>query len=288
MKNTRFIIITGLSGSGKSMAQKCFEDMGYFCVDNLPTSLIPTFFELCTNTGEEYRRVAVVSDVREKSFLTEFPTILEEIQKSGYRVKLLFLETDIEMLLRRFSETRRPHPLGADKDLARAIEEEKDLLQGVKGMADIVIDTSNTNVHELRDLLNERFQSTDSDQAMAITVSSFGYKYGLPYNSDLVFDVRFLPNPYFVEGLKRKTGLDAEVECFLDEAPGTNEFLEKLCVLLDFLIPRYIREGKSYLNIAIGCTGGKHRSPAVANRVTKHLREHQYKVKATHRDIDRV
>jgi len=281
---TQFIVITGLSGSGKSGTIKCFEDLGFFCVDNLPANLIPTFVELCTKKGEEISKVALIVDIRERDFLQEFPEIYNRM-KNEYDFSILFLEASDEVLVRRFSETRRPHPLAFDRPVLQGITEERERLQPIREMADIIIDTSTINIHELREHINKIFAPTTESKPLVLSVMSFGYKYGIPFNSDIMFDVRFLPNPYFCPEFKDKTGLDEGVREFVFSCADWDEFSHKLEDLVKFLLPRYVREGKSYLTVSIGCTGGKHRSVAIAEHLAKLLQEEGYEVRCKHRDF---
>jgi RNase adapter protein RapZ len=286
LRSTEFIIITGLSGSGKSGTIKCFEDLGFFCVDNLPAKLIPTFVELCTRKGEEIARVALIIDIRERDFLQEFPAIYNQMKSQNYSFSILFLEASDEVLVRRFSETRRPHPLAFDRPVLQGITEERTRLQPIRDMADIIIDTSNLNIHELREHINKIFSpATSTGKPLIISLISFGYKHGIPFNSDILFDVRFLPNPYFVPEFKDKTGGDPQVKEFVFSSPESKEFIEKLRDLLEFLLPRFVREGKTYLTISIGCTGGKHRSVAIAEYLEQILKEMGHEVRCKHRDI---
>lgn len=283
--STEFIIITGLSGSGKSGTIKCFEDLGFFCVDNLPAKLIPTFVELCTRRGEEIARVALIIDIRERDFLQEFPAIYNQM-KQNYSFSILFLEASDEVLVRRFSETRRPHPLAFDRPVLQGITEERERLQLIRDMADIIIDTSNLNIHELREHINKIYTpSSTTGKPLIISIISFGYKHGIPFNSDILFDVRFLPNPYFVPEFKDKTGGDPEVKEFVFSSPESKQFVDKLLDLLTFLLPRFVREGKTYLTISIGCTGGKHRSVSIAEYLEQVLKEMGHEVRCKHRDI---
>lgn len=284
---TEFIIITGLSGSGKVAALKCFEDLGYFCVDNLPAKLFPTFAELCTKKGEEISRVAVIVDIRERDFLTTFPDIYLGLTNLGYRLNLLFLEASDEVLQRRFSETRRPHPLAFDRPVLQGIAEERRRTLPIRELADIIIDTSTTTIHELREYVNKIFAPIEGSKPLVISIISFGYKYGIPFNSDILFDVRFLPNPYFQAEFKDRNGTDPQVRDFVFQSVDSKEFMGKLQDMLVFLLPRYVKEGKSYFTISIGCTGGKHRSVAVADSLEKFLREKGYQARSKHRDIGR-
>lgn len=283
-QTTQFILITGLSGSGKSLVHNCFEDMGYYCVDNLPIRLIPRFFELIEQ-GTEHNRVAVVTDVREKSFLTDFIETYLELKKR-FHLKLVFLEAADDVLLRRFSETRRPHPFPVKGPLRDAIRLEREQLGRVRDLADVVIDTSRFNVHEVRDYILGKF---DPERAATLVVSivSFGFKHGTPRDADLQFDVRFLPNPHFVPELHGKTGRDPEVMEWVLGNPRTQELLEQLTSFLRYLVPRYIDEGKAYLTIGVGCTGGKHRSVVIANELATALKDPRFSLSVLHRDLER-
>jgi RNase adapter protein RapZ len=281
------VVITGLSGSGKTLAIRAFEDMGYFCVDNLPVALIPVFADLCARRPD-LRRAALVVDVREGTFLKEFPAIFDALRRTpGHRGRLLFFEADDEALIRRFSETRRPHPLASGGSLEAGIRREREMLQALRDRADLVIDSSRFNVHELRRYIQEHFAPRGGAQPMAISIVSFGYKRGVPPESDLLFDTRFLPNPFFVDDLRGRSGLDDSVRAYLEALPEYREFRDRLVDLMTFLIPRYLREGKSYLTMAIGCTGGRHRSVALAESVSRELRRRGYEVQASHRDLEK-
>ena len=284
---TQFIIITGLSGSGKSGAVKCFEDLGFFCVDNLPAKLIPTFVELCTRKGDEIQNVALIIDIRERDFLHEFPPIYHKLKNEGFRFSILFLEASDDVLLRRFSETRRPHPLAFDRPVQQGISEERERLQPIRDMADILIDTSSINIHELRDYLSKIFSPKSAGRQLIISIISFGYKFGIPFSSDILFDVRFLRNPYFVPEFREKTGREPEVRDYVFDSPDAKEFMTKTEDLLDFLLPRFVQEGKTYLTVSIGCTGGKHRSVAIADRLETYLRQQGYQARCKHRDLNR-
>jgi UPF0042 nucleotide-binding protein len=289
MRFPHIVIITGLSGSGKTSAVKAFEDLGYFCVDNLPIQLIPTFVELCNRSSETLKRAVVVVDVREKEFLPQFPRIYESLKKQGINVKVLFLEAGNEVLRRRFSETRRPHPLSDhQKDLSQAIAAERSLLKEMRALADVIVDTSERNVHTLRQHVIEQFSAANASLDMNITLISFGFKHGLPGELDLLLDIRFLPNPHFVPGLRMLTGRDGEVVRYMKGCPETVETLDQFKQLLDFLIPKYHREGRSYLTIGIGCTGGRHRSVMVADDLRRYLKRKGYKVRVNHRDMDKL
>lgn len=284
---TQFIIITGLSGSGKSGAMKCFEDLEFFCVDNLPAKLIPTFVELCTRKGEEIRNVALIIDIREGGFLHDFPAEYEKMKAEGYNFSILFLEASDDVLQRRFSETRRPHPLAFDRPVLQGILEERERLKPIRELADIIIDTSTINIHELREHINKIYAASNDGKPLVISIISFGYKHGIPFNSDIMFDVRFLPNPYFVPEFKNQNGMDKGVKNYVLESSDAREFLAKVEEILTFLLPKYTREGKTYLTVSIGCTGGKHRSVAIANYLEEYLKSLGNEVRVKHRDIDK-
>jgi RNase adapter protein RapZ len=282
----RLVVITGLSGSGKSLAARCLEDMNFFCVDNLPVNLIPQFYELLQRSGGAIPSAAIVVDAREREFLAAFPETLEDLKAHGAPVTLLFFECTDEILKRRFSESRRPHPMqDAGGSLEKAIQDERTILAPLRDMADRIIDTNRFNAHELRSFLKASFGQHHAAASLNVHVVSFGFKYGVPAEADLLFDVRFIPNPYFVEGLRQLDGRHADVRAFLDGRPEAKEFLARLEELLDFLIPHYASEGKSYLTITIGCTGGKHRSVALAEAIREHFVEHGVPVSVTHRDL---
>jgi UPF0042 nucleotide-binding protein len=276
------VIITGMSGSGKASVLKAFEDLGYYCVDNLPVELIPQFAELALQSSE-IRRTALVVDVREGSKLEKLPGILQTVRQT-IPTTVVFLEASDSVLLRRFSETRRPHPLGTDSPVKSALQEERRHLRTIRGFADFVIDTSKFNVHELRAHINERFHEKSPAKSILVSSVSFGFRQGVPEDADLVFDVRFLPNPHFVAEFRPLTGRDPKVAKYIRSFPQTQEFLSRISDLLIYLLPHYIREGKSYLTIAFGCTGGQHRSVMLAEEVGKYLRQAGYRVKVVHRD----
>ncbi len=282
----RLIIITGLSGSGKSLAARAFEDMGYFCVDNLPVQLIPRFTELISKTGEEIMRAALVIDIREGTFLTDFPKIINEVRETGIKMEIIFFEASLEVLKRRFSETRRPHPLAQKITLDHGIAREIEIMRPIRDFADSVIDTSRLNIHELRQFLKSSFEAEDAS-LINISIISFGYKYSVPSESDMVFDVRFMPNPYFVAELKEKTGIDQEVCEYLSSFQEYSKFIAMAGEMMQFLIPKFIQEGKSYLTLSIGCTGGRHRSVAVAESLKSQLTAYGYKPRVIHRDIEK-
>lgn len=271
-----------MSGSGKASVLKAFEDLGYYCVDNLPVQLIPQFAELAVQSSE-IRLTALVVDVREGSKLEDLPGILKFVRRM-IPTKVVFLEASDEILLRRFSETRRPHPLGGDSSVKSALKEERRHLSAIRRLADFVIDTSKFNVHELRAHIKERFLEQSAEKSLLISCVSFGFRQGVPEDSDLVFDVRFLPNPHFVPEFRPLTGRDHRVAKYIRSFPQTREFISRISDLLVYLIPHYIHEGKSYLTIAFGCTGGQHRSVMIAEEVGKRLRRSDYRVKVVHRD----
>jgi UPF0042 nucleotide-binding protein len=277
------VIITGMSGSGKASVLKAFEDLGYYCVDNLPVELIPRFAELAVQSGE-IRRTALVVDVREGSQLDQLPGILKNVRRM-IPTRVVFLEASHAVLLRRFSETRRPHPLGTDAPVTNALKAERRHLRSIRALADFVIDTSKFNVHELRAHITERFRKETSEKSTLVSCVSFGFRHGLPEDADLVFDVRFLPNPHFVPEFRALTGRDPRVVKYIRSFPQTREFVQRISDLLIYLLPHYIREGKSYLTIGFGCTGGQHRSVMIAEDVGKRLHQAGYRVKVVHRDL---
>lgn len=281
----QLVILTGLSGSGKSTVLRAFEDMGFYCVDNLPVDLIPIFAELHAAGEGDFARAALLVDAREGLQLHKLPGLLKNLQKD-HPIALVFIEASEESLLRRYSETRRPHPLGKNVSVREGLQHERALMEPIRKLADVVIDTTQFNVHELRHFVTARFKNPDK-RPMLVSVVSFGYRYGVPADADLVFDVRFLPNPHFVPRLRRFTGRDARVRRYIQSFPQTGEFLRRIEGLLAYLIPHYIREGKSYLTIAFGCTGGKHRSVMLAESVKKALERHRYTAKVVHRDLEK-
>ncbi len=277
------VVITGLSGSGKGSVLRSLEDLGFYSVDNLPVDLIPKFAEL-TRDNPSIQAAALVVDIREGEGLKRFPEVLSAIRKS-VDARLIFLEADESALVRRFSETRRPHPLGADRSIVKSIRSEKLQLAPIRDMADLIINTSKFTVHELREFIGERFRGQRDESKILIYVTSFGYRNGVPADSDLVFDVRFLPNPNYIPRFKRLTGRHPSVARYIRSFPQTVEFVERISELLIYLLPHYIREGKSYLTIAFGCTGGQHRSVMMADQIRKNLAEAGFKAKVNHRDI---
>ena len=280
--SAELVIITGMSGSGKASVLKAFEDVGYYCVDNLPVELIPRFAELAMQSVE-VRRTALVVDVREGSQLDQLPGILKSVRQM-IPTKVVYLEASDAVLLRRFSETRRPHPLGTDAPVKSALKEERRHLGAIRRLADFVIDTSKFNVHELRAHITERFREQSSEKGILVSCVSFGFRHGVPEDADLVFDVRFLPNPHFVPEFRPLTGRDPRVAKYIRSFPQTKEFIQRISDLLVYLLPHYIHEGKSYLTIGFGCTGGQHRSVMIAEDVAKNLRTPGYRVKVVHRD----
>ena len=281
----QLVILTGLSGSGQSTVLKAFEDMGFYCVDNLPVELIPIFAELHGAGEGDFARAALLVDAREGLQLEKLPPLLRHLKKD-HPITLVFIEANEDSLLRRYSETRRPHPLGKNFSVRESLHHERALMEPIRKLADVAIDTSKFNVHELRHFITARFKNPDKRPLM-VSLVSFGFKYGVPSDADLVFDVRFLPNPHFVPKLRPFTGKDPKVRRYIRSFPQTNEFLRRIEGLLTYLIPHYIREGKSYLTIAFGCTGGKHRSVMMSESLAKPLSKRGYSVKVIHRDIDK-
>jgi len=288
LKNKRhshkdLVIVTGISGSGKASALKAFEDLGFHSVDNLPLELLPQFSELVSKSAE-VQRAAIVVDVREGPTLDRLPEILKEVKKL-LPTRVVFLDAQDNVLVRRFSETRRPHPLGRSETVARSIVEERQLLDPIRNVADTLIDTSNFNVHELRAHIQSRFGHEDETKHLLVSCLSFGFKNGVPLDADIVFDVRFLPNPHFVPEFRKKTGLDPRVAAYVRGFPQSKEFLKRVTDMMLYLLPHYVEEGKSYLTVAFGCTGGQHRSVMMAEEVKKRLVKAGYRVKALHRDM---
>jgi UPF0042 nucleotide-binding protein len=281
----QLVILTGLSGSGKSTVLKAFEDMGFYCVDNLPVELMPIFAELHAAGEGDFARAALLVDAREGAQLEKLPALLRHLRKD-HPITLVYIDANEDALLRRYSETRRPHPLGKDFSVRESLRHERALMEPIRKLANVVIDTSQFNVHELRQFVTTRFKNPDK-RPMLVSVVSFGYRFGVPTDADLVFDVRFLPNPHFVPRLRRFTGKDPKVRRYIQSFPQTAEFLRRMEGLLTYLIPHYIREGKSYLTIAFGCTGGKHRSVMLAESMKKALEKHGISAKVVHRDIEK-
>jgi UPF0042 nucleotide-binding protein len=281
----QIVIVSGLSGAGKSHVLHCFEDIGFFCVDNLPPPLIPTFVHLCTQGDGRSQRIGLGIDIRGREFLTQSFATIERLKIQGYRVEILFLEARDEVLVRRFSETRRPHPLARDRPIVEGIAQEREELQELRNRADLIIDTSGYTVHELKAFIAQRY--LDRAQGMAVTLISFGFKYGPPYQADLLFDVRFLKNPNFVEPLRRLSGEDPRVASYVLGQPETGEFVGRLEGLIDFLLPLYEAEGRTYLTIGVGCTGGRHRSVVVIERLRAYFEKRGVQPTVRHRDLDR-
>ncbi len=285
-KQTELVIITGLSGSGKGTVLKAFEDLGYYSVDNLPIGLIPKFAELA-EAVPNIRRAAIVVDIREgAAALDGFPALYKRIRQK-VPTRLLFLEADDAAILRRFSETRRPHPLGADQSVAASIRSERERLAPIRHLADPIINTSKFNVHELRDTIHTAFRGQKLKPEILVQVTSFGFRHGVPPDSDLVFDVRFLPNPNYIAAFKALSGKNPGVARYIRSFPQTTEFIERISDLLIYLLPHYIAEGKSYLTVAFGCTGGRHRSVAIAIEIRKRLAAAGYRAKEAHRDLQK-
>jgi RNase adapter protein RapZ len=281
----QLVILTGLSGSGKSTVLKAFEDMGYYCVDNLPVELMPIFAELHAAGEGDLQRAALLVDAREGLQLAKLPGLLKHLRRD-HPIILVYIEAHEDALLRRYSETRRPHPLGKDYSVRESLRHEEVLMEPIRKLADVVIDTTQFNVHELRHFINERFK-TESKRPLLVSLVSFGYKFGVPTDADLMFDVRFLPNPHFVPKLRRYTGKDPRVKQYIQSFPQTGEFLRRMQGLLTYLIPHYIEEGKSYLTIAFGCTGGKHRSVMMAEWMKHAMDKKGFATRVAHRDIDK-
>lgn len=278
----QLVVITGMSGSGKASVMKAFEDLGYYCVDNMPIGLVPRFADLVKQSSE-IEKAALVTDIREGEQLKKLPQIIRNLKRQ-LNTTVLFLEASDEVLLRRFSETRRPHPLGKDATVKSALSQERRMLQPIRDMADIVVDSSRFNVHELRSHITAKFTQGSTEKDILISLVSFGYKSGVPVDADLVFDVRFLPNPHFVAEFRPLTGRHPKVAKYIRSFSQTQEFIRRIADLLVYLIPHYVREGKSYLTIAFGCTGGQHRSVLISEELKKMLGKAGYQVKVIHRD----
>ncbi len=283
---TELVIITGLSGSGKGTVLKALEDLGYYSVDNLPIDLIPKFAEL-TKNAPTIRRAALVVDIREGTALGKFPALYKKISRQ-VPTRLVFLDADDDALIRRFSETRRPHPLGTGQSVADSIRRERERLKPIRALAEPIINTSKFNVHELRETIHSTFGGKRHGRAgILVHITSFGFRHGLPPDSDLVFDVRFLPNPNYIPAFKKLSGKNPSVARYIRSFPQTQEFVERISALLIYLLPHYIEEGKSYLTISFGCTGGHHRSVMIASELGKRLSQAGYRVKETHRDVSK-
>jgi UPF0042 nucleotide-binding protein len=283
---SELVIITGLSGSGKGSVLKVLEDLGYYAVDNLPVDLIPKFAEL-TRDSETAKMAALVVDIREGDGLKRFPAIFQKVRQS-ITARLIFLEAADDAIIRRFSETRRPHPLGTGMSIEKSVIAERKLLAPIRALADLTINTSKFTVHELRDFINDKFRGEREEQKIMVYVSSFGFRHGVPPDSDLVFDVRFLPNPNYIAKFKHLTGRHPSVAKYIRSFPQTQEFIARISDLLTYLLPHYIQEGKSYLTIGFGCTGGHHRSVMIADQIRKNLSQAGYKTKVTHRDMTKT
>jgi UPF0042 nucleotide-binding protein len=281
---TSIVIISGLSGSGKSTAVNALEDMGYYCVDNIPPTLLPTFIELCKNSEKDISKVALGIDIRERVSFDSAPRVIREFKEKGYPVDMIFLESSDSTLLKRYKETRRKHPLSNDGNISEGISKERKMLEELKELSNYTIDTSELNVHQLSEIIKNKFNKEGS-QNILLNITSFGFKHGIPNDADMIFDVRFLPNPHFVESLKNLNGTDKEVLDYIMEKEQSIEFIEKMTEFLDYLIPNYEKEGKAYLTIAIGCTGGKHRSVAITDKVAEHFKD--LSPLTRHRDISK-
>jgi UPF0042 nucleotide-binding protein len=283
-----FIVVTGMSGAGKSAASRCLEDLGFFCIDNLPVTLIPKVAELCVQSEKRIERVGLVVDAREGRFLEGLFEIVLDLRREGHLVRIVFLDASDEVLVRRFSESRRPHPLARGGSALEGIRAERERLADLKAKADLVIDTSGFTVHEFRKLLATSFLDLPASQRTALSLVSFGYKYGLPVDADLIFDARCLPNPQFVDARRPLTGREPQVVEYVLGFAAAREFVRRVQEFLHFTLPLYVQEGKAYLTIAVGCTGGRHRSVVLAEELARLLREMGHEVSVRHRDLDRV
>jgi UPF0042 nucleotide-binding protein len=286
-KGLDIFIITGMSGSGKSVAIRALEDNAFFCIDNLPPVLIPKFIDLCHGYRGEIRRIALGVDLRGGQFLQDWPEILREMRAAGHDVQVLFFDAEDDVLLRRFNETRRPHPLAGSGSVQDGIVRERKAIEGMRALADTVIDTSALNVHELKREMEQRFCLIAGNRSMNLFLTSFGYKYGTPHDADIVLDVRFLPNPFFVDELRNKSGMESEVAEYVLRRDETKAFFARLEPLLDFTLPLYEKEGKRSLTIALGCTGGKHRSVVLVEELKKRLAGERFRIHVAHRDVDK-
>jgi len=285
LKNMRIIIITGLSGSGKSTASRALEDMGFFCVDNLPIALLPKLFDFQLASFGEHSKIALVMDLREKDFLKGYPEVFARLREDGFRLEILFLEASDEVLVRRYRETRRTHPLADGGDVSEGIRKEREMLDSLRSLATLVVDTSAYNVHQLQEAIRELFGQRPPGRRMTLTFLSFGYSRGVPYEADVLIDVRFLPNPYFVEKFKTLPGTDAQIREYLLGFEETRDFVSRFVGLLEYLLPLYEREGKVYLTVAVGCTGGRHRSVVIAEELGRSFSQ-EYSVRLRHRDLE--
>ncbi|MCQ1531565.1 RNase adapter RapZ [Lutispora saccharofermentans] len=282
----KFVIITGLSGAGKSQAVKFLEDLGFFCVDNLPPALISKFADICSQSRGSIEKIAIVTDIRGGKFFDQLQSSLDELEKGGFYYDILFLEASDETLIKRFKTSRRMHPLAGDGRIIRGIKAERKKLEEIKAKATYIIDTTNMSTSQLKQEIVHLFVEGGKNEKLIVNIISFGFKYGIPLDGDLVFDVRFLPNPYYIESMRRHSGHDEDVREYVMKWPEASVFMEKLLDMVEFLIPYYIKEGKSQLVIAIGCTGGRHRSVTISNLLSQKMREKDHRVIVEHRDID--
>lgn len=287
MKDLKLVIITGLSGAGKTLAMRVFEDHGYFCVDNLPPALIPTFMELCSHSLKKINKIALVIDIRGGGFFDKLFESLNEMADSGYDYEILFLEASDEVLIKRYKESRRRHPLALEGRIVEGIASERQIMSRLRDEADYIIDTSNKKPSELKEEITMRFIEQGREERLLINLVSFGFKHGIPLDADLIFDVRFIPNPYYIDELRPCSGKDKGVKDFVMNWPESRQFLKKLLDMVQYLIPFYIREGKTQLVIAIGCTGGRHRSVVITNELAGMLKANRHRVTVDHRDIDK-
>ncbi len=287
MEDLRFVLITGLSGAGKTEAIRCFEDLGYFCVDNLPPNFIPKFAELCSHSDGKINKVALVCDIRGRQFFNNLFESLQTLETMGMDYEILFLEATNEKLITRFKETRRRHPLGEHGSIMKGIKEERSLLEKIKGKADLIIDTTSLAPRKLKEHITSVYSRDKSQENILITIISFGFKHGIPMDADLVFDVRFLPNPHYVDSLRPLTGNDCQVKDYVWQWVVTRNFFQKLKDFVQFLVPCYIKEGKTQLVMAIGCTGGRHRSVTISTELSHLLKEKNYLITLEHRDVNK-
>lgn len=285
LDNSRLVIITGMSGAGKTQVVRVLEDLGYFCVDNLPPALIPKIAELCAESAGRFSRIALVVDIRGGAFFDELMHVLAEMDRESLMAEVLFLEASDAALIQRYKETRRRHPLAPEGRISEGIRLERDRLEYIRGRATQIIDTSSLSTQQLKERITELYGGESEQAKLSVNIVSFGFKYGIPLDADMVFDVRFLPNPFYVEPLRCKSGEEMEVREYILKWPVTHQFLKKLQGFIDFLVPHYVKEGKSQLVIAIGCTGGMHRSVFVAGKIRDSLKEQGYRVALEHRDI---
>lgn len=285
-ENVRIVIVTGPAGSGKTTAIRALEDLGYFCIDNLPAALLPGLLELRKGVSE-LEKIALVMDMREGKFLSQAPRVIEQVEELGYPIEILFLECDDKVIVRRFSETRRPHPLaGQDGDLKTGIRKERELLQPLKERADLILNTTRLIVHDLRAQVQDQFRKPGTRHQLLLHIVSFGHRVGPPDDAEILMDVRFLPNPNYIAEMRDKNGLDEDVANYVLKHEVTQKFMERFCEMLDFLIPHYVAEGKSYLTLGIGCTGGQHRSVAIAQEIARRISDEAVTVRLQHRDLE--